>query len=77
MVVTNVDYRLLHRFEASRRRHEAARRALPEPWRSDPRPEVQAVNERWVSVVARARERQEQLSMRSSTIRLAFPVDDR
>jgi acyl-CoA reductase-like NAD-dependent aldehyde dehydrogenase len=51
-----VDYRLLPTFQASRRRHDAARRALPDRWRSDPRPEVQAINDNWVAAVARARE---------------------
>jgi hypothetical protein len=50
-----VDYRLLPRFVDSRRRHEEARNALPARWRSDPRPEVQLVNDLWVGVVARAR----------------------
>jgi hypothetical protein len=57
----SVDYRLLDRFQDSRRRHEAARQALPEHWRRDPRPEVQAINDLWVSVVARARAHEERL----------------
>jgi hypothetical protein len=52
----SVDYRLLMRFQASHDRHEAARRALPERWRADPRAEVQHANELWVSAVARAHE---------------------
>jgi len=55
----NVDYRLLTRFQASKDRHEAARRALPERWRADGRPEVQLANEVWVGTVARARQHQE------------------
>ena len=51
----SVDYRLLPCFEDSRRRHEDAREALPLRWRSDPRPEVQLINDLWVSIVARAR----------------------
>jgi hypothetical protein len=43
----SVDYRLLTRFQESHDRHEAARRALPERWRSDPRAEVQHANELW------------------------------
>jgi hypothetical protein len=35
----NVDYRLLAHFQASRDRYEAAKRALPQQWRTDPRPE--------------------------------------
>jgi hypothetical protein len=56
-----VDYSLLERFEASRRRHEAAREALPAQWRSDPRPEVQLINDLWVGLVVRAREHIEQV----------------
>jgi hypothetical protein len=57
----SVDYRLQARFRASRERHEAARRSLPERWRSDPRPEAQETNELWVNVVARAREHEDRL----------------
>jgi hypothetical protein len=57
-----VDYRLLPRFEASRRRHEDARAALPERWRSDPRPEAQLINEIYVALVARARAHIEEIS---------------
>ena len=57
-----VDYRLLPRFEASYRRHEDARNGLPERWRSDPRPEVQLVNEIYVGLVARARANIEEIS---------------
>ena len=49
-----VDYRLLARFEASRRRLEAARQALPPHWQADPRPEAQIINEHWVAVMAQA-----------------------
>ena len=59
----NVDYRLFEHFEASRRR-EAARRALPEHWRTDPRPEAQTMNEHWVSVIAQAAERHDRLAAR-------------
>ena len=64
----SVDYRLLERFQDSRRRQEAAREALPERWRSDPRPEVQAINDLWVSVVARAREHEERLGSVSASL---------
>lgn len=57
-----VDYRLLARFEANRERYEAARRALPARWRSDPRPEVQVINDLWVDTVARTREHLERLA---------------
>lgn len=57
-----VDYRLLPRFEASRRRHEDARTALPERWRSDPRLEAQLINEIYVALVARARAHIEEIS---------------
>ena len=50
----SVDYRLLARFEASCQRLEAARRALPEHWRTDPRPEAQIINEHWAQVIATA-----------------------
>jgi hypothetical protein len=62
----SVDYRLLTRFQASHDRHEAARRALAERWRSDPRAEVQHANELWVSAVARAREHQDRLVANSA-----------
>lgn len=52
----NVDYRLLGHFEASTRRLEAARWALPAHWREDPRPEARIINEHWVDVIARAAE---------------------
>ncbi len=71
----SVDYSLLDRFTDSRRRHEAARQALPERWRADPRPEVQAINDLWVSVVARARAHEERLAAVGV---VALPVlDDR
>jgi len=50
----SVDYRLLPRFEASRKRHEAAWRILPGRWRSDPRPEAQIMNDHWVGMIAAA-----------------------
>jgi hypothetical protein len=71
-----VDYRLLPRLEASRRRYEAARRALPERWRSDPREEVQLVNEIWVEVTARARRHIDEISSPPSPHGLSF-LDDR
>jgi hypothetical protein len=58
-----VDYRLQSRFVASRRRYEAARLALPEGWRSDPRPEAQVINDHWVSVIAETRKHLERLAV--------------
>jgi hypothetical protein len=64
-----VDYSLLGHFEDSRRRHETARAALPAQWRSDPRPEIQLVNDLWVSVIVRAREHIEHVaSSRDSVV---------
>jgi hypothetical protein len=57
-----VDYRLLARFEESHQRYDAARSALPERWRSDPRPEAQMINDHWVSVIAEAREHLDRVS---------------
>lgn len=65
----SVDYRLLARFEASRRRLEAARRVLPEHWRGDPRPEAQIINEHWVAVIAKAAERENPITARSPALR--------
>jgi len=73
----SVDYRLLEHFQASWERLEAARRALPEPWRSDARPDVQSANERWVTTVARAREHIELLDTSSSARSQIMPIDDR
>lgn len=73
----SVDYRLLPHFEASRTRHEAARRVLPEHWRSDPRPEAQMINEHWVDVFVRATEARDALSGRSPARTSSFSVDDR
>ena len=53
----DVDYRLLEHFESSRKRREAARLALPEHWREDPRPEAQEINDYWVNVIVRMSER--------------------
>ena len=54
----DVDYRLLEHFESSRKRREAARLALPEHWRADPRPEAQEINDYWVNVIVRMSERE-------------------
>lgn len=72
----SVDYRLLERFEASRRRFEAARELLPEPWRDDPRDEVQLINERWITVLAQAREQQERLAQEPAPRPVVF-LDER
>ena len=61
----SVDYRLLPRFEASRKRYAEVRDALPERWRSDPRSEVQVVNDLWVEVTARARDHIDRISVGS------------
>lgn len=53
----SIDYRLLPHFQASSDRYEAARQALPQHWRTDPRPEAQYLNELWVEMIARADER--------------------
>ena len=73
----SVDYRLLDRFEASRQRNEAAWRALPRRWRSDPRPEAQIMNEHWVNVILEASDDHEQPSERPSTAPLMLLGDDR
>jgi len=73
----SVDYRLLPRFEASRKRYEAARRVLPAHWRNDPRPEAQIINDHWVGVIAAAAAAQQDRAVRgrpaASTV---FLVDD-
>jgi len=73
----SVDYRLLDRFEASRQRHEAARRALPERWRTDPRPEAQTMNEHWVRVMVQACDDHDRLTAPSSATPLVFSNDER
>ena len=72
----SIDYRLLDRFETSRKRHEAARLALPDAWRADPRPEAQMINEHWVRVMVQASEHQDRIN-RSSAGSVAFGSDDR
>ena len=72
----SIDYRLLDRFETSRKRHEAARLALPERWRADPRPEAQTINDHWVRVMVRACEHRDRIS-RSSAGLVGFGSDDR
>jgi hypothetical protein len=73
----SVDYRLLEHFQASWERFEAARRALPEPWRQDARPDVQSANERWVTAVARAREHIDSIDSGSSSRSRIMPIEDR
>jgi hypothetical protein len=71
----SVDYRLLGRFEASQRRHQAARRIIPERWRDDPRPVAQIISDQLAGViVATARHRDG--GARSAQLP-AFPADDR
>jgi hypothetical protein len=72
----SVDYTLLPVFTESRRRHEEARRALPERWRTDPRPEVQLINDLWVEVQARARQHLDELDNGSPSGPTVF-LDDR
>ena len=57
----SIDYRILERFETSRNRHAAARLALPEHWRTDPRPEAQTINEHWVRVMVQACEHRDRI----------------
>ena len=73
----SVDYRLLDRFETSRQRHEAARSALPEQWRTDPRPEAQFMNEHWVRVMVQACDDHDQHTAHLSATQLRFSGDDR
>jgi hypothetical protein len=71
----SVDYRLLAGFEASQKRHEAARRILPERWREDPRPVAQIINDHWAGVIlATARRR---AGAGRSALLAAVSVDDR
>ena len=72
----SIDYRLLERFEASRKRHETARLLLPERWRSDPRPEAQTINEHWVRVMVQACEHRDRVS-RSLGSMVEVGSDDR
>ncbi len=71
-----VDYTLLPVFVESRRRREEARKALPERWRTDPRPEVQLVNDLRVEAHARARQHIDELVNGSKPGPSAF-LDDR
>jgi hypothetical protein len=73
----SVDYRLVPHFEASRRRYAAARELLPERWRSDPRPEMQLLNDTWVSVIARAREHIDEITRSPSARRPPSFLEDR
>ena len=52
---TNLDVRLLERFERSWERQEEARRILPERWLTDERPAAQQLNELFVDLIERAR----------------------
>ena len=72
----SVDYTLLSVFAESRRRHEQARKALPERWRTDPRPEVQLINDLWIEVHARARQHIDELHNGSSA-GMTVLLDDR
>jgi hypothetical protein len=46
-----VEYRLVTSLGASTQHLAAARRALPEHWRTDPRREARIINEHWVRVL--------------------------
>jgi hypothetical protein len=73
----SIDYRLLSHFQESRSRLEAARRALPENWRADPRPEAQVMNEFWVGVIARSAHGPRALTDGASVAPLVVSIDDR
>jgi len=48
-----VDTSLLGYWKRQRRARERARRALPDPWLTDPRPEMQEVADTYVELLAR------------------------
>jgi len=54
---SNVDDRLLERFERSWKRQEEARRVLPTRWLEDERPAAQQLNELFLDLIDRARSR--------------------
>ena len=54
---SNVDRRLLERFERSWERQEEARRVLPARWLADDRPAAQQLNELFLDLIERARSR--------------------
>ena len=54
---SNVDRRLLERFERSWERQEEARRVLPARWLADERPAAQQLNELFLDLIERARTR--------------------
>jgi hypothetical protein len=54
---SNVDHRLLERFERSWERQEEARRVLPARWLADERPAAQQLNELFLDLIERARTR--------------------
>jgi hypothetical protein len=54
---SNVDRRLLERFERSWERQEQARRILPARWLTDERPAAQQLNELFLDLIERARTR--------------------
>jgi hypothetical protein len=58
--VLTVDYRLRHRFEARRRRHEPIQRA--EAMRTDPRLEIRQLGDRWLEVLERAHTQLERIN---------------
>ena len=78
----DIDYSLLERFETSRRRYEAARLALPEHWRTDPRPgspgHQRALGERDGASLRRSRQthRRSRLEEHPATTTAQAPVTD-
>ena len=54
---SNVDNRLLARFERSWERQDEARRVLPARWLADERPAAQQLNELFLDLIERARSR--------------------
>lgn len=53
----NVDLRLLGHFQRSWERQQEARRVLPPSWLADSRPAAQQLNELFLDLIARAKER--------------------
>lgn len=54
---SNVDHRLVGHFERSWDRQEEARRILPARWLTDERPAAQQLNELFLDLIDRARNR--------------------
>lgn len=71
-----VDYRLLPKWEASRHRHEQARRALSARWQSNVLSEAQPASESSVRLHVRAQER-DGTRIETVTSLVCLPLDDR